>query len=288
MHAVPVDMAERAEIERAKGLHPVGRGLDDVARGVDLVVEHGEHAFAARLGRSGDAQGIDEVHSGVGTERARRALRPDQHHRLGDRQGQVQKKPGFLERRGAVRNDEPGKRRIVAGDPVDQRPQLDPLPGADLGAANLAKGHGHRIGDEPGLRKAVEQRFAAELLPEIGIVEHVEARCPDGRNRTAGADHRNAGEGCSRHRHQLLRCSAKHGLPIPRVTPSAMPCGMLRQKLRNFLSNNENAFMITKYRQPYQKNEPVPNARAKSACKSPCCLPQPSLLRWAGSWHLTI
>ena len=82
MHAVAVDMAERTEIERAKGLQPIGRGLDDVARGVDLVIEHGEHALAARLRRSRDAQGIDEVHAGIGTERARRTLRPDQHHRL--------------------------------------------------------------------------------------------------------------------------------------------------------------------------------------------------------------
>jgi len=56
-----VDVPERAEIERAKGLQPASRGLDDVARDVDLFIEHREHTLAARLGRSGDAQGIDEV-----------------------------------------------------------------------------------------------------------------------------------------------------------------------------------------------------------------------------------
>src|SRR4029077_11997142 len=169
-----------------------------------------------------------------------------------------------------VRDDKPDDRRILACYPLDQPSQLEPLPEADLGAADLAKGHGHRIGDEPGFRKAVEQRLAAELLPEIRIVEHIEARGPDRRDRTAGADHRNAGEGCSCHRHQLLQCSAKPRLPVPRVPPSAVPCGMLRQRPRNFLSNTENVFMITKYRRPYQKNEPVPNARAKSAYMSPC------------------
>ena len=201
-------MAERAKIERAKGLHPVGRGLDDVARGVDFVIEHREHALAARLGRPGDAQRADEVHRGVRAKRAGRALRSDEDDRLSDGERQVQKKPGFLEGCGAVRNDEPGERRVVPCDPVDQLPQLDPLLGPDLGAADLAKGYGHRIGNEPGLRKTVEQRLAAELLPEIGIVEHVEARGPDRRDRTAGADHRNAGEGCSRHRHH---CSAGWG-----------------------------------------------------------------------------
>src|SRR5256885_15764176 len=52
VHAVRVDLAQKAELTRAEGLH-VGRVcLGDVARGVDLVV-HGQHgALVARLGRS--------------------------------------------------------------------------------------------------------------------------------------------------------------------------------------------------------------------------------------------
>ena len=36
MHAVAVDMAERTKIDGAEGLNPVGRGLDDVAGGMDF------------------------------------------------------------------------------------------------------------------------------------------------------------------------------------------------------------------------------------------------------------
>ena len=153
MHAVAVDMAERAEIGRAEGLQPVGRGLDDVARGVDLVVQHDQNTLAARLGRAGDAQGVDEVHAGIGAERAGRALRSDQHDGLLDREGQVEEKRGLLEGRGAVRDDKAGDSRLVARDAVDQRPDLEPILGADIGAADLAERDRHRVGDEPGLRK---------------------------------------------------------------------------------------------------------------------------------------
>ena len=130
VHTVAVDMTERAEIERAEGLHPVGRGLDHVAGGMDLVIEDGEHALAARLGRSGDAQRVDQIHPGIGAERARRALRPDQHHRLRDPQGQVQKKPGFLQGRGAVRDHEPGDRGIVAARSGGSTPAIRASPSA--------------------------------------------------------------------------------------------------------------------------------------------------------------
>ena len=120
-------MAERAEIERAEGLHPVGRGLDHVARGVDLVVQHSQHALPARFGRAGDPQRVDQVHAGIGAERARRPLRADQHHRLTDGEGQVEEKAGLLQGRGAVRDHETHDGRIVARGAVDQRPQFEPL-----------------------------------------------------------------------------------------------------------------------------------------------------------------
>ena len=55
MHAVAIDMPQRTEIGRTEGLQPVSGGLDDIAGGVDFVIEHDEHAFAARLRRAGDA-----------------------------------------------------------------------------------------------------------------------------------------------------------------------------------------------------------------------------------------
>ena len=50
MHPVAVDMAERAEIDGAEGLDPIGRSLDDVTGGMDLVVEHDQNTLASRLG----------------------------------------------------------------------------------------------------------------------------------------------------------------------------------------------------------------------------------------------
>jgi len=47
------------------------------------------------------------------------SLRPDNDDRLLDGERQVQKKPGFLERCGAVRDDKPGERRIVVTRPAE-------------------------------------------------------------------------------------------------------------------------------------------------------------------------
>ena len=136
MDAVAVDMPERAEIGRAEGLQPVGGGLDHVAGGVDLVVQDDRHALAARLGGAGDAQRGDEVHPGIAADGARRTLRADQDDRLRRAQGQVEKKRGLLEGRGAVRDHEAGRRRLGVGDAVDRRAQREPISRADLGAGD--------------------------------------------------------------------------------------------------------------------------------------------------------
>ena len=187
-------MAERTEIEAAEGLHPIGRGLDHVAGGMDLIVEDDQHPLAARLRRPGDLQRVDQIGPGIGAERARRPLRPDQHHRVRRGEGEVQKERGLLEGRGAVRDDKAGDFRVVARDPVDHPAQLDPVVGADRGAADLAVGDRHRIGDQPGFGKLVEQRLAGQLLPEIGVVEDVERAGAERGNRAAGADDRDAGK----------------------------------------------------------------------------------------------
>ena len=53
--AVAIGMGEAAEIRGAEGLQPRRRGLGDLARGVDLVVQHHQRAEAARLRAGGDA-----------------------------------------------------------------------------------------------------------------------------------------------------------------------------------------------------------------------------------------
>src|SRR5262249_43514927 len=82
MRAVAVDVAERAEIERAEGLYAVCRGLDHIARGMDLVVEHDEHTLAVCLRATRDLQRIQKIGASISAERACRALCSDQDDRL--------------------------------------------------------------------------------------------------------------------------------------------------------------------------------------------------------------
>ena len=125
-----------------------------------------------------------------------------------DGEGQVEEKAGLLQGRGAVRDHEPHDGRIVARGAVDQRPQFEPLLGTDLSAADLAKGHRYRVGDESGLRKPFDQRLGGQLLPEIGIVEHIEARRAERGDRAASADHSDAGK---RLAHKLLTTASACG-----------------------------------------------------------------------------
>jgi len=51
---------------------------------MNFVVENDEDAEAPRIGRAGDLQRIDQIGPGIGAERARRALRPDEDDPLRD------------------------------------------------------------------------------------------------------------------------------------------------------------------------------------------------------------
>jgi hypothetical protein len=95
-----------------------------------------------------------------------------------------------------VRDHETGDCRIGAGAAVDQVAQFEPIRRADRRAADLAEGDRHRIGDQPGFGEAVEQHLAGQLLPEIGIVEHIEARRTERGDRAAGADDGDARQVC--------------------------------------------------------------------------------------------
>ena len=141
-HRVAVGMAEHAEIRRAERLQAQGGGLRHLPRGMDLVVQHHQHAHAARIRAGGDADGVDQVHAGVAGQRAGGALRADQHHRDRHLQRQVEEIRGFLQRRGAVADDDAGEVRDVPHQLAAQRGQRLPLGKADRRAGDVAVSHG--------------------------------------------------------------------------------------------------------------------------------------------------
>ena len=59
--AVAVDDAEHAVAARLERLEPQRVGLGHLARGVDLVVEHDQHALAARLRLGRHAEPLEQV-----------------------------------------------------------------------------------------------------------------------------------------------------------------------------------------------------------------------------------
>src|SRR5215472_5966513 len=196
MRTVAIDMAERAEIEGAESLHAIGRGLHDIARGMDLIVKHDEDALPSRVREAGHLQCVHEIGAGIAAERARRALRSDQYDGLIDAKRQIEEERGLLKRRRAVRDNKTGEFRILTGRAVNERAQFEPVPGADRGRADLPKRDRHGFGNLPRFRKAVEQCFGCQLLSELGIIEYVEAAGAERRNRPARPDNRNARKRC--------------------------------------------------------------------------------------------
>ena len=95
-----------------------------------------------------------------------------------------------------MRDDKAGEPRILARRAVNERAQFEPILGTDRGAADLTERDRHRFRDLPGFREAVEQRLRCQLLPEFGVIEHIEAAGPERGDRAAGADHGNTGKRC--------------------------------------------------------------------------------------------
>ena len=58
-------MAEDAEVGSAKRLQPSRRGFCDLTRRLDLVIQANEDTQAARRGRGGGADRIDQIEAGV-------------------------------------------------------------------------------------------------------------------------------------------------------------------------------------------------------------------------------
>ena len=67
-------MAQHAKVRRAECLESVRRGLGDLPRRVDFVVQQYEHAKTAGVCSRSGADGVDEVHPGVSRQGACRTL----------------------------------------------------------------------------------------------------------------------------------------------------------------------------------------------------------------------
>ena len=191
---VLVGMTEHAEIGRLEGLRAGAVRLGDLARGVDLVVEHRQHAHAARFRRAGDAHRVQQVEEGVGREPRGRALRPHQHHRLVRLDGEIEEIGGLLKRRRAV-GDGDAVHFGAGGGLVDDGEQLRPDGGTHRSRGDGAERHRHDV------RHPVELRHLGDQLPDfhhLGMVHiggELEAVVPQRRDRAAGADHRD-GRAC--------------------------------------------------------------------------------------------
>ena len=99
--------------------------LPHVARAVDFVVQRDEHAGAARGRRRRDAKRVQQIARTVGVGLARRTLRRREHDRPIASEQQVDEKCRFFECVGAVRDDDPGQRRIFREQLVDPRCELE-------------------------------------------------------------------------------------------------------------------------------------------------------------------
>ena len=125
--AIGIDDPEDAIRPALERLHPQRVGLCHLARRIDLVVQHHEHAFVARVGRRRDAERIQQIRRALVAERAGVSHGAHEHDGLGGRDGQMEEVRQLLERVGARRDDGPGEAGVVVEDVVDAPRQLDPL-----------------------------------------------------------------------------------------------------------------------------------------------------------------
>ncbi len=105
-HAIGIDLSEQPVITRLKGLHVRRMGLGHVTCGVDLVVHGQQDALVLRLLIDGNTHRVEQVARTIEVRRGGVALCADDHDRLFGLDSQVKPESGFLQRIGAVRDDD--------------------------------------------------------------------------------------------------------------------------------------------------------------------------------------
>jgi hypothetical protein len=119
--------AELAVVAAPERLESQRIGLGDVARRIDLVVQHDQRALVARRRLGRDTHALEEVGGALVAHRARVAHRSHDDNRPGIADRQVKEERGFFERVGAAGDDDAGQLLVGAKHLVDPLRQSEPL-----------------------------------------------------------------------------------------------------------------------------------------------------------------
>ncbi len=231
---VAVGVAQDAEVGRAEGLHAPVRGLGDLARRLDLVVQQHQHAAAAAVGTGGRAHAVHEVDRGIGRQARGRPLRADQHDRHVDLEHQVQDPGRLLERRRAVADDDAGEVGMLGDDAMAQRRQLAPFGEIDLGARHVAEIDRDDLGDLVHHREALDDLAGMHPVVVDAVILQLQRMDAQRGHGPAGADEGHLGPLRAAHA-MLLRCSYARPLNARSMPPRC------RQSATSRAANDEGA-----------------------------------------------
>ena len=187
-----------------KRLHAPVRGLGDLARRLDLVVQHHQHAAPATVGTGRRAHAVQKIDRGIGRQARGRPLRADHHHGDGHLEHQVQDPGGFLEGRRAMADDDAGEIRVLGHQAMAQHRQLAPFREVDLGARHVAEIDRDNLGDLVDHRKAGDDLAGMHAVVVHAIVLQLERMDAQRGNSAAGADEGHLGPVCAAHAYSSM------------------------------------------------------------------------------------
>ena len=167
-------MAERAEVGTAECLEATGGGLGDLARGLDLVIEQDEHAEPARFRARRGADGVHEVQAGVRRERARRALRTDDHDGHLDLGREREGVGRLFERSRAVQDDDARKAGMVGDGLFGREHEGLPFGEVDGRRGYGLEADGDDLGDLVDFRVARDELIGFEHGARIAVLDEIE------------------------------------------------------------------------------------------------------------------
>ncbi len=199
-------MAQDAEVGCAEGVHAPVRGLGDLARRLDLVVQQNKHTAAPAVGTGRRAHAVHEIDRGIGRQTRGRPLRADQHDGHIDLEHQVQDPGRLFQRRRAVTDDDAGEVGMLGDDAMAESREFLPLGEVDLGARHVAEINRDYLGDLVDHRKAFDDLTGMHPLVVDAVVLQLERMNAERRDGAARPDEGHLGPLRAAHA-ILLRCS---------------------------------------------------------------------------------